>query len=72
MDFFMPENMRGSDTMPYFCDGKLGVYERMMTQKPGYHRRSGKSGRDIPPKKPLPKKTVENNAKKGKDDNRDG
>lgn len=43
----------------YFFDGKLGAFERMMTQKPGYHRRSGKSGKDIPKKKPVtPKPAV--------------
>lgn len=30
----------------YFFDGKLGAYERMMTQKPGFNRRAGKSGKD--------------------------
>lgn len=40
----------------YFLDGKLGAYERMMQQKPGFNRRSGKSGKDGSQKKPRPKK----------------
>lgn len=40
----------------YFLHGKLGVYERMMTQKPGFNRRAGKSGKDGSQKKPYPKK----------------
>ncbi|MEN3005975.1 hypothetical protein [Dehalobacterium formicoaceticum] len=40
----------------YFFDGKLGAYERMMQQKPGFNRRAGKSGKDGSQKKPRPKK----------------
>lgn len=40
----------------YFFDGKLGVYERMMTQKPGFNRRAGKSGKNGSQKKPFSKK----------------
>lgn len=41
----------------YFLDGKLGVYERMMTQKPGFNRRAGKSGKKGSERKPRPKKS---------------
>jgi len=40
----------------YFFHGKLGVYERMMTEKPGFYRRAGKSGKDGSQKKPYSKK----------------
>lgn len=40
----------------YFFDGKLGAYERMMTEKPGFYRRAGKSGKDGSQKKPRPQK----------------
>ena len=53
----------------YFFDGKLGAYERMMTQKPGFYRRSGKSGKPHPPKKPIDKKTTESKSPDQKEDN---
>lgn len=56
----------------YFFDGKLGALERMMTQKPGYYRRSGKSGKNIPKKKPAPANQPDNNSKKGKGEKNDG
>lgn len=40
----------------YFFDGKLGDYERLMTQKPGFNRRAGKSGKNNSQKKPCSKK----------------
>lgn len=40
----------------YFSDGKLGAYERLMTQKPGFNRRAGKSGKYGSQKRPHPKK----------------
>ena len=43
----------------YFLDGKLGAYERMMTQKPGFTRRAGKSGKSGSQKIPRPKKQVQ-------------
>ncbi|MDD4493014.1 MAG: hypothetical protein PHV32_01465 [Eubacteriales bacterium] len=49
----------------YFLDGKLGAYERMMQQKPGFNRRSGKSGKDGSQKKPRPKK--QENGQKNKE-----
>ncbi|SHH68887.1 hypothetical protein SAMN02746098_01152 [Desulfosporosinus lacus DSM 15449] len=36
----------------YFFHGKLGLYERLMTQKPGFNRRAGKSGKNGSQKKP--------------------
>lgn len=40
----------------YFFHGKLGVYERLMTQKPGFNRRAGKSGKNGSQKKPPSQK----------------
>ncbi len=39
----------------HFLDGKLGVFGRMMTQKPGFKRRAGKSGKNGSQKKPCKK-----------------
>lgn len=56
----------------YFFSGKLGAYERMMTQKPGFNRRSGKSGKSAAQKKPQTQTAAEGNLKKRKDENHDG
>ena len=56
----------------YFFTGRLGKLERMMNEKPGYHRRSGNSGKPYPQKKPMPKKAVDNSTVKRKDDSHDG
>lgn len=53
----------------YFFDGKLGAYERMMTQKPGFNRRAGKSGKDGSRKKPRPKKQEQIQKSKESEDN---
>ena len=52
----------------YFFDGKLGVFERMMTQKPGYHRRSGNSDKSPPLKKKTQVKQSPPDTKKKKGD----
>lgn len=70
--------IRKDVTFPmYFFSGRLGALERMMTEKPGYHRRSGKSGKANPPKKsvpqkPIPRKPAPSDKKKGKDERHDG
>lgn len=64
----MPKRRKDVPFM-YFFDGKLGAYERMMTQKPGFYRRSGKSGKPHPPKKPIDKKTTESKSPDQKEDN---
>jgi hypothetical protein len=53
--FLRPKLKKGRDRM-YFFHGKLGAYERMMTEKPGFYRRAGKSGKDGSQKKPYSKK----------------
>lgn len=55
----------------YFFDGKLGAYERMMTQKPGFNRRAGKSGKDGSQKKPRPKKQDKDQKYKESEDKSD-
>lgn len=52
----------------YFFDGRLGVYERMMTQKPGFNRRAGKSGKNGSQKKPFAKKQDKNQKSKENED----
>ncbi len=55
----------------YFLDGKLGAYERMMTQKPGFNRRAGKSGKDGSQKKPHPQKQDKDQKPKEREDKND-
>jgi hypothetical protein len=44
----------------YFFSGKLGALERMMTEKPGQHRRDGKKRINTPQKKPHSRKATNN------------
>lgn len=56
----------------HFCDGKLGAYERLMTQKPGYSRRTGKSGKDGSQKKALTKKQEHPSKSKEREEQENG
>ena len=55
-----------------FFSGKLGLLERMMKDKPGYHRRNRKSGKHAPNKKSISQTVTGNHEEKRKDKNHDG
>ena len=53
----------------HFFDGKLGAFERMMKEKPNFHRRNGNGDKSPPPKKKTqPKPPPPDTKKKGATD----
>ena len=51
----------------HFFDGKLGAYERLMTEKPGFYRKDSKD--DAQDSKPCPTKQEQAPAPKESEEN---